>query len=179
MAVLAAITFICVRRKFIFRSNRMGLGGRTFEIYKYSTMEEWSRERFEKYLKEHPECAVQWREKHKLFKDPRCGRWGRFMRRFSLDELPQLVNVLKGDMAMVGPRPITAEEIHHYGCRVEKLFSVKPGITGLWQVSGRNTTTYRRRVALDIYYAKNKSLYLDLWILLLTFKAVAGGKGAF
>ena len=131
------------------------------------------------YLEQHPECKRQWQQKHKLYKDPRCCVWGNFLRRFSLDELPQLVNVIRGDMALVGPRPIIQEEVHHYGDRAELLFSVKPGMTGLWQVSGRNLTTYRRRVAMDAYYAKHKCASLDAWILYRTIWAVLGGRGAF
>ena len=179
MLLIAAISFICFGGRCLFASIRLGYKGRTFKIFKYTSMETWSQEHFEAYLEQHPDCKRQWQQKHKLYKDPRCCAWGNFLRRFSLDELPQLVNVIRGDMALVGPRPIIQEEVHHYGSRAELLFSVKPGMTGLWQVSGRNLTTYRRRVAMDVYYAKHKCASLDAWILYRTIWAVLGGKGAF
>ena len=101
------------------------------------------------------------------------------MRRFSLDELPQLWNVLKGDMALIGPRPIISKEDQIYGHYSDKLHSIRPGLTGLWQVSGRCLTTYRRRIAINMYYVRHRSWILDLWILWRTIGAVIGGKGAF
>ena len=179
MFLIAAISFVCFGRRFIFTSTRLGYLGRPFKIFKYTSMEHWSQERFDAYLEQHADCKRQWLQKHKLYNDPRCCAWGNFLRRFSLDELPQLLNVIRGEMALVGPRPIIQEEVSLYGCRAESLFSVKPGMTGLWQVSGRNLTTYRRRVAMDVYYAKHKCARLDVWILYRTIWAVLGGKGAF
>ena len=179
LAMLALVSLFCIGRRCIFHSTRLGLRRKPFEIFKYTTMAQWTQRQFEEYLEQHPECKAQWQRQHKLFNDPRCSRWGYFLRRSSLDELPQLLNVVRGDMALVGPRPITAEEEHKYGHRAQQLFSVKPGITGLWQVSGRNLITYRRRIAMDIYYTRHRSFFLDLWILCKTFRAVICGKGAF
>ena len=179
MFLLAAISFVCFGRRCFFSSTRLGYGGKPFEIYKFTSLAQWEQSRFDEYLELHPDCKRQWLQKHKLYDDPRCGKWGHFLRRFSLDELPQLLNVVRGEMALVGPRPITQEEVHLYGEHARQLFSVKPGITGLWQVSGRNLTTYRRRVAIDVFYAHHKCLALDMWILYRTFWAVLSGRGAF
>lgn len=111
--------------------------------------------------------------------DSRITPWGHFLRRFSLDEMPQLWNVIKGDMALAGPRPISAEEDFLYGEYSTILHSVKPGITGLWQISGRNLTTYHRRIAINRYYVSHRSWQLDLWILWKTIGAVISGRGAY
>ena len=121
----------------------------------------------------------EWKTFRKLRRDPRITPVGKWLRRFSLDELPQLWNVLNGTMSLIGPRPIVRAEEKLYGKYSVLIHSLKPGITGLWQVSGRNLTTYRRRVAIDLYYAKHKSWKLDLWILYKTVWAVIGGRGAF
>ena len=122
---------------------------------------------------------AEWRESHKLENDPRLLKVGRLMRRLSLDELPQLWNVVVGDMALIGPRPIVEEENKRYGKYSHLLHTVKPGLTGLWQVSGRNLLTYHRRIAINLFYVKNRSWKLDLWILYKTFAAVLGGRGAY
>src|SRR5262249_8485598 len=116
---------------------------------------------------------------HKLRDDPRVTSLGRFLRATSLDELPQLWNVLKGEMSLVGPRPVTPQELLRYGRNAVIYEMVRPGITGLWQVSGRNFIEYRRRVAMDVVYVKNQSLLLDLWILLKTVVVVVTRHGAF
>ena len=121
----------------------------------------------------------EWKTFRKLRRDPLITPVGKWLRRFSLDELPQLWNVLNGTMSLIGPRPIVRAEEKLYGKYSVLIHSLKPGITGLWQVSGRNLTTYRRRVAIDLYYAKHKSWKLDLWILYKTVWAVIGGRGAF
>ena len=126
-----------------------------------------------------PEQQEEWQSFGKLKVDPRVTRFGHFLRRFSLDELPQLWNVVRGEMALVGPRPIVDFEDVIYGRFSGRIHSVKPGITGLWQVSGRNQLTYRRRIAINLYYVRHRSPKLDLWILLRTFDAVFGGRGAF
>ena len=114
----------------------------------------------------------------KLRDDPRITAIGRFLRRTSLDELPQLWNVLKGEMSLVGPRPVVREEWARYGHRLDHYLATKPGVTGLWQVMGRSDCCYRRRVALDTYYVRKRSLYLDMFILLQTVRVVVRGRGA-
>jgi lipopolysaccharide/colanic/teichoic acid biosynthesis glycosyltransferase len=130
-------------------------------------------------LERDPEIKAEWVRDHKLRCDPRVTRLGRFLRRTSLDELPQLWNVMRGEMSLVGPRPVVREELLRYGRNVRTYLAAKPGITGLWQVKGRNDTDYRRRVVLDTYYVRNQNLGLDLYILLKTTKVVLGGSGAY
>jgi lipopolysaccharide/colanic/teichoic acid biosynthesis glycosyltransferase len=131
------------------------------------------------YLDRSPELKVEWLTTHKLKQDPRVTRLGALLRSWSLDELPQLWNILIGDMSLVGPRPIVDAEVEKYGKCFELYIQVRPGLTGLWQVSGRNNTTYERRVELDEYYVRNRSLKLDLQILLKTALVVIKKDGAY
>ena len=125
-----------------------------------------------------PAAREEWQDNHKLRRDPRITSVGRFLRSSSLDELPQLINFLRGDMALVGPRPIVAAELMKYGHYIDHYFAVRPGLTGLWQVSGRSSTTYRRRVAMDVVYARNRCLVLQFRILLMTLPSVLLRRGA-
>jgi exopolysaccharide production protein ExoY len=134
--------------------------------------------RLEELLETDPEAAGQWALDQKLHNDPRITNLGAFLRKSSLDELPQLLNVILGQMSMVGPRPIVAAEVPRYGRYFQDYCRVRPGITGLWQVSGRNLLSYRRRVALDTLYSRNKSLAMDLFILSRTVHAVIARHGA-
>jgi len=133
----------------------------------------------EQYLEANPEAKEEWDRDHKLRYDPRITRIGRFLRKTSLDELPQLWNVILGDMSLVGPRPIVTEEIAKYGQYYGLYTMVKPGITGLWQVSGRNNTTYEERVQLDAYYVRNWSPWVDVFLLIKTIRIVLFAKGAY
>ena len=133
----------------------------------------------EQYLKENPEARKEWEANFKLEHDPRVTKLGAFLRKTSLDELPQLWNVIKGDMSLVGPRPIVTKEIERYGDHFREYSMVLPGITGMWQASGRSDTTYEERVAMDIWYVRNWSVWIDLMYLVKTFKAVIFGKGAY
>ena len=143
-------------------------------------MYEDAKERLEKLLKEDEQAKREWETNFKLKNDPRVTRIGKFLRKTSLDELPQIFNVLKGDMSLVGPRPVIREEIEkYYGDFAQYYYMVKPGITGLWQVSGRSDTDYDKRVRLDTWYVLNWSLWLDLVILIKTVEAVLKGKGAY
>lgn len=158
-----------------FRHRRLGLGGKPFWCLKFRTMVDDA----EKLLRENAELYKKFQEHFKLRDDPRLTPVGRFLRKTSVDELPQLINVLRGEMSLVGPRPIVSEEVYKYDGYHEKLFSVKPGVTGLWQATARHrTTTYMERVLLDMEYIDNRSLKLDLTILLLTVPAVLLGSGA-
>jgi lipopolysaccharide/colanic/teichoic acid biosynthesis glycosyltransferase len=131
------------------------------------------------HLAARPEALLQWERDHKLKDDPRITRIGAWLRRTSLDELPQLINVLRGEMSLVGPRPVVAAELARYGDNIVYYVESTPGLTGLWQVSGRNDLDYRRRVHLDCWYVKNWSLWCDLIILLKTPRAVLHGNGAY
>lgn len=160
--------------------ERVGRGGRRFGCLKFRSMVTDSAARLEALLDQDPEARAEWNATRKLRHDPRITWVGRFLRASSLDELPQLINVLRGDMSLVGPRPVIAAELAaHYGAAAEHYLSVRPGITGLWQVSGRSSTSYDTRVALDVRYATNPSLLEDLRILLRTPAAVLLRRGAY
>ena len=135
--------------------------------------------KLELYLNTNPEIRQEWEATHKLKDDPRVTRLGKILRRYSLDELPQLINVLKGEMSLVGPRPIVEDEVHHYGDLFDPYTWVQPGITGMWQVSGRSDTTYITRVYLDEYYVRNWSIWLDIYVLVGTILVVFSKKGAY
>jgi lipopolysaccharide/colanic/teichoic acid biosynthesis glycosyltransferase len=136
-------------------------------------------EALKKHLAENPELQKEWDRDHKLRNDPRVTRVGKFLRKTSLDELPQLWNVLKGEMSLVGPRPIVEAEVKKYGAGYDFYTKVPSGLTGLWQVSGRNDTTYQERIRLDCFYVGNWSVWLDLCILFRTVSAVLLRKGAY
>jgi lipopolysaccharide/colanic/teichoic acid biosynthesis glycosyltransferase len=162
----------------LFAHYRVGYEGKLFRCMKFRTMLRNSEEVLSDLLRNDPQARAEWERDHKLVNDPRVTRIGRFLRRSSLDELPQLLNVLRGEMNLVGPRPITVAELARYGRVRWHYLSVRPGITGLWQVSGRNNTTYEQRVALDRRYVEQRSLWLDLGILLRTMRVVAVREGA-
>ena len=138
-----------------------------------------AQERLKKYLAENPAAQREWDETFKLTNDPRVTRLGAYLRRTSLDELPQLWNVIRGDMSLVGPRPIVEDEVPRYGENIREYYMVLPGITGMWQVSGRSDTTYAERVAMDTWYVQNWSVWIDLMYLFKTVKAVVTAKGAY
>lgn len=163
----------------LFRHKRIGRNGRHFTVYKFRTMAVNSAEILERHLAADPEARREWEETQKLKNDPRITRVGRFLRKTSLDELPQLINVLKGDMSMVGPRPIVDEEIGRYGRDFELYTRVRPGITGLWQISGRNDISYDDRVWLDRHYVCNWSVWLDILIIARTVPEVLHCSGAY
>lgn len=162
-----------------FGHKRLGKGGRYFTCYKFRTMRPDAEQVLKDLLRRDPEARAQWQKDFKLKNDPRITRIGTFLRKTSLDEIPQLWNVLKGDMSLVGPRPIVTDEVERYGDKARYLFKVPPGITGLWQVSGRNDIDYEERVLLDEYYAKNWSLWLDIEVIIRTFGAVLKKQGAY
>lgn len=159
--------------------SRLGLNGNRFKAWKFRSMVQNADRRLAEYLEHHPELREEWERDQKLKNDPRVTRVGRFLRKTSLDELPQLWNVLRGEMSLVGPRPIVEEEVKRYGPLFALYTKVRPGLTGLWQVSGRNDTTYAERVAMDAYYVRNWSPWLDLYILARTVWVVLFGKGAY
>jgi len=163
----------------IFVQERIGYGGRRFRMYKFRTMRKDAQEKLKELLQHDENLKKEWESSFKLKEDPRVTRVGAFLRKTSLDELPQLINVLKGDMSLVGPRPIVEEEKSRYGEYFEYYKRVKPGITGLWQVSGRNDVSYSERVQMDVWYVRNWSLELDWVILLKTVGSVLSGKGSY
>lgn len=163
----------------LFRHKRVGRNGVLFNCLKFRTMVPDAEDVLRRLLKVHPELRDEWTENHKLRDDPRITPLGKFLRRTSLDELPQLWNVLRGDMSLVGPRPIVRAELLRYGRQVSSYLAVKPGLTGLWQVKGRSDTSYRRRVAMDKYYVENRNLWMDLYIVALTGAVVLKRAGAY
>jgi Undecaprenyl-phosphate galactose phosphotransferase WbaP len=167
------------REPVFFAHLREGRGGRTFKALKFRTMVPGASRILTDYLAEHPEENFEWQRDHKLKNDPRVTSIGKWLRKFSLDELPQLLNVLAGDMSLVGPRPIVQSEVSKYGRGFELYSRVRPGITGLWQISGRNNTTYEARVAFDEYYVRNWSIWIDAYILTRTLKVVFTADGAY
>ena len=176
LAITLAVA-VSNRGKIIFSHQRVGKDGKHFNCYKFQTMQ--SDFDLEKYLAENPAAQKEWEETFKLTDDPRVTKLGKFLRKYSLDELPQLWNVLKGDMSLVGPRPIVSAEIPRYKHFIREYFMVLPGITGMWQVSGRSDTTYDERVAMDTWYVRNWSVWIDMLYLFKTVKAVISSKGAY
>ncbi|PSL18460.1 sugar transferase [Shimia abyssi] len=173
-AVTPLILLLCLLLKLtqggpvFYAHNRLGKGGKTFPCYKFRTMAQNADQRLEQVLRIDPIARAEWEQRQKLDRDPRVHKLGAFLRKTSLDEIPQFWNVLVGHMSIVGPRPITRDEAHHYGADLSLCLSVKPGITGIWQVSGRSNTTYAERVALDVGYVKNLRLWTDIKIILKT-----------
>jgi len=163
----------------IYRHRRVGRDGQLFECLKFRTMVPNADQVLRELLERDPELRAEWVRDHKLRNDPRVTALGRFLRRTSLDELPQIWNVARGEMSLVGPRPVVREELLRYGRNVGAYLAAKPGITGLWQVTGRNDTDYRRRVVLDTYYVCNQNLLLDVFILFKTTGVVLAGNGAY
>ncbi len=162
-----------------YAQKRLGQNGKPIKIYKFRTMVKNADVVLKDYLQENEHMRAEWERDQKLRHDPRITRAGKFLRKTSLDELPQLFNVLIGTMALVGPRPIVENEIKRYGDVYLDYKEVKPGITGLWQISGRNNTTYQERISYDRYYVTNWSVWMDLWILMRTIPIVIRGDGAF
>ena len=159
----------------IFGHTIKGLGGKDIKVYKFRTMHENSKEIFDNFTEEQKQ---EFYKNFKLDNDPRITKIGNFLRRSSIDELPQLINILNGSMSIIGPRPIVEKEIALYGEYAPKLFSVVPGLTGYWQANGRSDTTYQERIKMDMYYIDNRSLGLDLKIIFKTFSSVIKGEGA-
>jgi exopolysaccharide production protein ExoY len=162
-----------------FVQQRVGRDGVLFPCIKLRTMVADARARLETLLAESPSARAEWERDHKLRNDPRTTAIGKVVRKFSLDELPQLVNILLGHMSIVGPRPIVESEIGRYGIHFADYCSVRPGLTGLWQVNGRNDTTYDERVQFDRDYARNKSFAFDLKIIARSIPVVMGARGAY
>ncbi|MCC6420280.1 MAG: undecaprenyl-phosphate galactose phosphotransferase WbaP [Gemmataceae bacterium] len=179
IGLLAALVYLASPGPVLYGQARVGKGGSAFTVWKFRTMIVGADAVLQRHLAAHPHLMEEWRRDHKLKRDPRVTAVGRLLRRTSLDELPQLWNVLVGEMSLVGPRPIVRAEEEKYGPAFRQYCAVRPGITGMWQISGRNNTTYDERVGLDEYYVNNWSVWLDLFILSQTARAVLYGTGAY
>ena len=173
--VIALVIRLDSKGKVVFAHERIGKKMRKIKIYKFRTMYENSAEIFNNFSEEQKK---EYYINFKLDNDPRITRVGDFLRRTSLDELPQLINILKGDMSIVGPRPIVEKEIEKYGVYAKTVFSVTPGLTGYWQANGRSDTTYDERVQMDMHYIKSRSIIMDIKIILKTFVSVIKKEGA-
>jgi lipopolysaccharide/colanic/teichoic acid biosynthesis glycosyltransferase len=173
--IVALVVRFDSKGKIVFGHERIGKDMNKFKIYKFRTMYENSEEIFNNFTEaQKKEYYINF----KLDKDPRITKVGRFLRETSLDELPQLINILKGDMSIVGPRPIVEKEIEKYGLYAKVVFSVLPGLTGYWQANGRSDTTYDERVKMDMYYIRNRSTLMDIKIILKTVISVIKKEGA-
>ena len=179
LAIIALLIYLDSPGPIVFGHKRVGQGGKEFSCYKFRSMVPNAQEALEVYLKENPATREEWEHNFKLKDDPRVTRIGKFLRKTSLDELPQLWNVLVGDMSLVGPRPIVRDEIVKYGDYINDFYLVPPGITGVWQVSGRSDTTYEERVLMDSWYVHNWSVWIDIVYLLKTALVVVKLKGAY
>ncbi len=179
VALISAFIKLSSRGPVFYGQLRIGEGGQAFRAWKFRTMVENADEQLAHCLEANPELQVEWAATHKLRRDPRVTRIGRFLRQTSLDVLPQVWNVLWGEMSLVGPRPIVPEEVVKYGEEFDLYLKVRPGLTGLWQVSGRSDTTYSGRVAMDVHYVRNWSVWLDVYLLAKTVGVVLRRQGAY
>ena len=179
MLLIALLIWMQDGGNVLFGHTRIGYRGERFKCLKFRSMVMDADVRLKRLLASDPEAREEWARDHKLRRDPRITPLGAILRKLSLDELPQLINVLRGDMNLVGPRPIVDGEIERYGHYFSHYCSVRPGITGLWQISGRNDVSYRRRVAMDVIYARVRSPLMDMYILIGTIPAVLLRKGSY
>lgn len=179
VGIISLLIYIDSPGPIVFGHKRVGQNGKEFPCYKFRSMILNAQEYLEEYLKNNPEAREEWERDFKLKDDPRVTKIGKFLRKTSLDELPQLWNVLIGDMSLVGPRPIVRAEVEKYGDYINDFYLVPPGITGVWQVSGRSDTTYEERVLMDSWYVHNWSVWIDIVYLVKTVLAVVKGKGAY
>ena len=177
-ALIAAVLFLHDGCPVIYKHRRIGLGGRPFLCWKFRSMTRDSDRRLSEILDSSEAYRQQWQSNQKLDQDPRAHRVGAVLRKSSLDELPQLINVLRGDMSIVGPRPIVPEEISRYGKHAPYYLALRPGITGLWQVSGRSDTRYSERVDLDVQYCRTWTIGGDLAIIARTLLVLFSTRGS-
>ena len=179
MLIIAALIYLTDRGPIFFAHRRIGKSGRHFHCLKFRSMAVDAEVLLSDLLATDPAARAEWARDQKLKHDPRVTQVGAFLRKSSLDELPQILNVLRGDMALVGPRPIVEAEALRYGRYFAHYCSVRPGITGLWQISGRNNVSYRRRIAFDVAYSRSRSALFDIKILALTVPSVVIARGSY
>ncbi len=177
--ICAILTKITSRGPIFYGHKRVGRNGKVIKCWKFRSMVVNSQEILEKLLAENEEMRIQWEKDRKLEHDPRITKFGKILRKTSMDELPQLINILLGEMSLVGPRPVTEPELEKYGDYKDYVLSVKPGLSGMWQISGRSDTGYEERISYDTYYIQNWSIWLDIWILIKSVWVVLLGKGAY
>ena len=173
--ILAIIVKLDSKGPVFFAHTRYGKNGKKFKMYKFRTMYENAQDMINDFT---PEQMKEWKENFKLQDDPRITKVGKFLRKTSLDELPQIVNIIKGDLSIIGPRPVIEEELEKYGENKEKFLSVTPGLTGYWQANGRSSTTYEQRMEMELYYIDHISPKLDFKIFFKTIESVIKKEGA-
>ena len=173
--ILAIIIKLDSKGPVFFAHTRYGKDGKKFKMYKFRTMYENAQDMINDFT---PEQMKEWKENFKLQDDPRITKVGKFLRKTSLDELPQIVNIIKGDLSIIGPRPVIEEELEKYGDNKDKFLSVTPGLTGYWQANGRSSTTYEQRMEMELYYTDNISPKLDVKIFFKTIESVIKKEGA-
>ena len=173
--ILAIIVKLDSKGPVFFAHTRYGKNGKKFKMYKFRTMYENAQDMINDFT---PEQMKEWKENFKLQDDPRITKVGKFLRKTSLDELPQIVNIIKGDLSIIGPRPVIEEELEKYGENKEKFLSVTPGLTGYWQANGRSSTTYEQRMGMELYYIDHISPKLDFKIFFKTIESVIKKEGA-
>ncbi|MCQ2590770.1 MAG: exopolysaccharide biosynthesis polyprenyl glycosylphosphotransferase, partial [Treponema sp.] len=177
--ILMILTKITSKGPIFYGHKRVGKNGKEFKCWKFRSMNIRSQEMLEEILATDPVRRAEWEAERKFKDDPRVTKFGKILRKTSLDELPQLINVLTGQMSFIGPRPVTAPEMEKYGQYKDYVLSVLPGLSGMWQISGRSETSYEERIYYDTYYIQNWSVWLDIWILIKTVGVVLIGKGAY
>lgn len=177
--IVALLVKITSPGSVLYGHKRIGQNHKEIKCWKFRSMYQDADAQLERVLRENPKMREQWEKDRKIENDPRVTPFGKFIRKTSLDELPQLINIFLGQMSFVGPRPVMEDELVRYGKNVDYILSVTPGLSGMWQTSGRSDTAYEDRVTLDTYYIQNWSIWLDLWILIKTVWVVLGGKGAY
>jgi exopolysaccharide production protein ExoY len=179
LSVLVIVLLVMQGRPIFIRHNRIGRGGASFPCFKFRSMVTGADVVLREYLSKNSAAAAEWLETHKLKDDPRITPLGRFLRKSSVDELPQLLNVIRGEMSLVGPRPIVRDEMVRYGAHIEDYVQVRPGLTGLWQVSGRSDVSYQHRVHLDVRYVREQSFWRDIVIMVKTIPALLKSSGSY
>lgn len=187
--ILLTFPFLCLvaiairissKGSVVYAHERIGRGGKPFHCYKFRTMHKDADKVLQEYLQKSPELKQEWEENHKLKNDPRVTSVGKILRKLSLDEFPQFLNVILGDMSIVGPRPMVREEIENrLGTKAAKILSVRPGLTGLWQTSGRSNTSYVKRVQLDELYIEHRTFWLDVKLVAKTVPSMIMSRGAY
>jgi exopolysaccharide production protein ExoY len=178
LLAIICLLVLTSRGPVFYRHKRIGFMSSEFGCLKFRTMLAYTEEEFYAYLRQNSEARKEWNETRKLKHDPRVTSVGAFLRKTSLDELPQLLNVIKGEMSLVGPRPVTQQELEHYGHYSAYYLRTRPGLTGVWQISGRSNTSYQERVVLDTRYVREWSFWADLKIIVLTIPCVLVAKGS-
>ena len=175
LAIIAIAIKLDSKGPVFFKHTRIGKDGKIIKIYKFRSMVDNAEDLINRFT---PEQMKEYKENYKLTEDPRITKVGKFLRKTSLDELPQLINIFKGDLSIIGPRPVVADELKKYGPNIDKFLSVTPGLTGYWAANGRSNTTYEQRMQMELFYVDNLSFKMDAKVFFKTIESVVSGRGA-